>query len=149
MKVAIQRISLASLGKMGCLLGTVAALLPSLLCGLLGVGFARLVLNWLKSWQEIVISFLGKEVARLDLVHFLGLDKVLDFLQSLTAVSGAALFLVVVALAILSGLVLAAIVILVGLAYNLVARGTGGLVVEMRQVARPETSRVRETPAEH
>jgi len=38
MKVAIQRINLPSLGKMGCLLGAVAAFLPSLLCGLLGVG---------------------------------------------------------------------------------------------------------------
>jgi hypothetical protein len=137
MKVAIQRISLTSLGKMGCFLGTVAALLPSLLCGLLGLGLARLVLKWLESWQEVVISLLGKEVARLDLVHFVGLDRVLDFLQSLTAVSGAALFLTVVALALLSGLVLAAVVILVGLAYNLVARGTGGLIVEMRQVTRP------------
>jgi hypothetical protein len=134
MKVAIQRISLASLSKMGCLLGAVAALLPSFLCGLLGVGLARLLRNWLEGWQEVVITLFGREVARFDLLHFLGLENALDVLQSLTAASGAVLFLAVVALALISGLVLATIVVLVGLTYNLVARGTGGLVVEMRQV---------------
>ena len=38
MNVAIRRVSLASLGKFGCLLGVVAAFLPSLLCGLAGLG---------------------------------------------------------------------------------------------------------------
>ena len=134
MKVAIQRVSLGSLGKMGCLLGAVAALLPSLLCGLLGLGLARMVLGWLEGWQDLTISFLGQEIARFDMVQFLGLDLLLDALQSLAAVSLPVLLLVVLVLALAAGLVLALIVILVGLAYNLVAAGTGGLVVEMEQV---------------
>ena len=134
MKVAIQRVGLGSLGKMGCLLGAVAALLPSLLCGLLGLGLARLVLRWLESWQDLTISLLGQEIARFDMVHFLGLDLLLDSLQSLATVSLPVLLLVVLVLALAAGLVLALIVILVGLAYNLVAAGTGGLVVEMKQV---------------
>ena len=62
MKVAIQRVSLGSLGKMGCLLGAVAALLPSLLCGLLGLGLARLVLGWLEGWQDSI----GRSAIRID-----------------------------------------------------------------------------------
>lgn len=134
MKVAIQRVSLGSLGKMGCLLGAVAALLPSLLCGLLGLGLAHMVLGWLESWQDLTISLLGQEIARFDMVHFLGLDRLLDALQSLATASLPVLLLVILILALVAGLVLALIVILVGLAYNLVAAGTGGLVVEMKQV---------------
>lgn len=134
MKVAIQRVSLKSLGKMGCLLGAVAAILPSLLCGLLGLGLSRMVLGWLESWQDLTISLLGQEIARFDMVQFLGLDRLLDALQGLATVSLPVLLLVVLFLALVAGLVLALIVILVGLAYNLVAAGTGGLVVEMKQV---------------
>jgi hypothetical protein len=134
MKVAIRRVSLVSLGKTGCLLGTVAAFLPSFLCGLLALGLGALARNWLESWQELTISFLGQEIARLDLVQFLGLEKVLGLLQTLSLASGPVLFLTVLALALIGGVVLALIVVLVGLAYNLLALATGGLVIEMTAV---------------
>lgn len=146
MKVAIQRVSLASLSKMGCLLGAVAAFLPSLLCGLLGMGLVRLVLQWLESWQELTISLLGQEIARFDLVQFIGLDKTLDFLQNLSAVSGGVLFLVVLGMALVAGLLLAVIIVLVGLVYNLVARSTGGLVVEMSTVTKPRDAEPGTSP---
>ncbi len=138
MKVAIRRISLRSLGGMGCLLGVVAAFLPSLLCGLLGLGAATLLRQWLESWQEVNVNLLGQEIAHLNFVQLLGLDKVLELLQTLGAASAAVLFLVVLALALTNGAFLAATVALVGLAYNLLAKVTGGLVVEMRAVGKPE-----------
>lgn len=137
MKVAIRRIHLASLGKMGCLLGAVAAFLPSLLCGLLALGLAGLVRGWLESWQDLTISLLGQEIARVDLVQFLGLDGVLEISQTLAAASGPVLALAVLILALVSGLLLSMIVILVGLAYNLLASATGGVVVEMHAVKEP------------
>jgi hypothetical protein len=140
MKVAIRHVGLASLGKMGCLLGTVAAFVPSLLCGLLGLGLAKLALQWLESWQDMTISILGQEIARFDLVQFLELEKVLAPLQVVTSATAPVLFLAVLALAVASGIVLALIVVLVGLAYNLLAATTGGLVVEMSAVGRPEDS---------
>lgn len=148
MKVAIQRISLISLGKIGCLLGVVAAFLPSLLCGLLGVGLIGIASRWLESWQELTIDFLGQEIARFDLVQFLGLETAVDLLQTLTSVSGATLFLVVLALALFTGLFLALMAILLGLAYNLLAAGTGGLVLEMAaidqtSIAGPEAQQQR------
>lgn len=131
MKVTVRRISLASLGKFGCLLGMVAALLPSLLCGLLGLGLAALLRGWLESWQDMTISVLGNEIARFDLVQFLGLDRLVGLLQVLGTASLPVLFLAVLALALVSGVLLAVMVALVGLAYNLLAAGTGGLVVEI------------------
>lgn len=134
MKVAIRRISLASLAKFGCLLGVVAAFLPSLLCGLLAIGLVNLVRGWLESWQELTISLLGQELARLDLVHLLGLEQLLQLLQTLGLASVPALALLVLSLALVSGVLLALIIALVGLAYNLLAAATGGLVVEMAAV---------------
>lgn len=131
MKVAIRRIQLTSLGQMGCLLGIVAAFLPSLLCGLLGVGLAEIVHRWLEGWQQVPISLLGTEITTLDFVRLLGLEGALQALQVLTTASGAVLLLAVLGLALISGLFLAVITILVGLAYNLLAAATGGVVVEM------------------
>jgi hypothetical protein len=136
MKVAIRRVSLLSLGRLGCLLGVVAAFLPSLLCGLLGLGLTSLVRRWLEGWQEITITLLGRDVASFDLVQLLGLERLLDLLQVLATASGPALFLAVMILALVCGALLAVIVILVGLAYNLLSAASGGLVVEM--AALPE-----------
>ena len=131
MKIAIRRISLGSLGKLGCVLGAVLALLPSLACGLLVVGLSNLVLNWLASWQELNISLLGQEIAKIDLTQFLGLEELVDLLQTVTALSGPLLLVLLALLALASGAILALIIILLGLVYNLLARVTGGLVVEM------------------
>jgi hypothetical protein len=136
MKVAIRRLQLSSLGQMGCLLGVVAAFLPSVLCGLAGIALAQIARNWLAGWQELPISLLGTEIITLDFVRILGLEGVLAALQILTAASGAVLLLAVLAMALISGLLLAVIVIVVGLAYNLLAAATGGIVVEMEPAAR-------------
>lgn len=138
MKVAIHRVGLASLGKFGCLLGVVAAFLPSLLCGLIGLGFANLVRRWLEDWQEMTISVLGQEIARFDLVYLLGLDRLLELSKILASASAPVLVLAVLALALGSGVLLAVMAILVGLAYNLLASATGGLVVEMTSVGKKE-----------
>ena len=135
MKVSIQRLSLTSLGRMGCLLGAVAAFLPSLLCGLLGFALAALAGGWLESWQDLTIAFLGQEIARFDLISFFGLDGVLEFLQALATASVPIMLLVILGMAVISGILLAAIIMLTGLAYNLLAAATGGVVVEMSAVA--------------
>ena len=134
MKVAIERLNLASLGKMGCLLGAVAAVLPSLLCGILGVAMAALASRWLESWQDLTIAFLGREIARFDLVSLLHLEGVLEFLQALATASVPAVLLGLLGMALASGLFLAVIIMLTGLAYNLLASATGGVVVEMSAV---------------
>jgi hypothetical protein len=138
MKVAIERLNLASLGKMGCLLGAVAAFLPSLLCGLLGFALAGLASGWLESWQDLTIAFLGQEIARFDLISFFHLDGVLEFLQTLTAASVPIMLLMVLGMAIIAGILLAVIIMLTGLAYNLIASATGGIVVEMSATSPQE-----------
>lgn len=130
-KLTIRRVSLSSLTKFGCLLGIVAAFLPSLLCGLLGLGLASLVARWLESWQVMTISLLGQKIATIDLVHLLNLEQVLETTRVLTSASASVLFLLVLVLAMSSGIVMAIIVTLIGLAYNLLAAASGGLAVEV------------------
>lgn len=140
MKVAIRRVGLLSLGRMGCLLGVVAAFLPSLLCGLCGLGLSTLVYRWLADWQEVPISLLGREITTLDFVQMLGLEGLVQALQVVTSASWAVLILAVLALALVSGLLLALIIVVVGIAYNGLAAATGGVVVEMQAMparARP------------
>ena len=147
MKMSVRRIGLGSLGKMGCLLGTVAAFLPSLLCGILATGAAAFLRRWLESWQETSLGFnlplVGEQSLSFDLVELLRMERVLAFLETVTAASAVTLVLVVLALAVVSGLFLAVIVMLVGLAYNLVASATGGLVVEMKPLAGKERQPAR------
>lgn len=147
MKVAIRRVGLASLGRMGCLLGIVAAFLPSLLCGLSGLGLAALAYRWLQGWQDVSVSLMGREITTFDFVELLGLEGVMRVLQVVTSASGAVLILGVLALALLSGFLLALITALVGLAYNGLAAATGGVVVEM-QAMPAEASPAAEPPQE-
>jgi len=148
MKMSVRRIGLGSLGKMGCLLGTVAAFLPSLLCGLLATGSAVLLRRWLESWQEASLGFelplVGEQFLTFDVVELLRLERLLSFLETVTPASAVTLALVVLALAVVSGLLLAVIVTLVGLAYNMVASATGGLVVELKPIAGQERQPARE-----
>jgi hypothetical protein len=129
-QTTIRRISLSSLGRHGCVLGVAAAVLPSLACGLLLLVGAYQARSWLESWQALSVKLLGQEIARFDLVHFLGLERFLEVLRTATAVSGLTLLVTVVCMALASGLFLAGAMILVGLAYNGLALLTGGVVVE-------------------
>jgi hypothetical protein len=150
MKVAIRRVSLASLGKVGCLLGTVAAFLPSLFCGLLVLGLVTLAYNWLSGWEELSINLLGQEIANFDMIQFLGLEKVMGLLQTVAALSGTVMLLLVLGLALIAGAFLALIVALVGLTYNLLSKVTGGLVVEMQAIeTQPVSAPKSSTPEEN
>jgi hypothetical protein len=130
MRIAVRRFSLGPLAKFGCVLGTLLAFLPSLLCGLAGLALVRLIYRWLSGWQEMTVSLLGQELARVDLVHLLRLEGLLKALQVLTTASAPALFLAVLILALVGGVLLTVIITLAGLVYNWVAAATGGLIVE-------------------
>lgn len=138
MKVAIRHIGLVSLGRLGCALGFVVALLPSLACGLVGLGTAHLARDWLESWEDLTITLLGQEVVRVDLVQILGLGRLLEALWILDASSVPLAALVIFGLALILGALLAAIVMLGGLTYNLLSHATGGLVVDMAAVPGEE-----------
>jgi hypothetical protein len=105
-----------------------------------------MVHGWLETWEEVTISVLGQEIASLDLVAILGLEQVTQVLQAVGAASAPVLLLAVLALALVSGAILAIIIALVGLVYNLLAAATGGLVVEMTAIDRQQGQEKGITP---
>jgi hypothetical protein len=131
-KYTIRRISLAPLAKFGCLLGTLASLLPSLLCSLSALRLLSFVRRWLEGWQEGEMEILGF-TATLDFVELLGLEPVLKLLQGIEPMSWTFLILAVVMMSVASGFLIALVVYVTGLGYNLLAWLTGGLVVELRE----------------
>ena len=147
MKLAIRRINLRSLGKLGCVLGVVLAFLPSLLCGVLGMGVVQVLRRWLEGWEEITLSVLGKEVASFDLVHVLGLADLMHWLQTIGGASWLLVALVVLVLGLIAGLALAAMTVLAGLVYNLLATATGGVVVDAAVVGKQPTAVGGQRPA--
>jgi len=136
MKYTIRRISLVPLAKFGCLLGTLAGLLPSLLCSLSALRLLGLVRRWLEGWQEGEFEILGF-TATLDFVELLGLEPVLKLLQAIGPMPWTFLILAVVVMSVASGLLITLTVYVTGLGYNLLAWLTGGLVVELKEVRAP------------
>jgi hypothetical protein len=128
------------LAKFGCLLGTLVSLLPSLLCSLSALRLLGLVRRWLEGWQEGEMEILGF-TATLDFVELLGLEPVLKFLQGIEPMPWTFLLLAVVVMSVASGLLIALIVYVTGLGYNLLAWLTGGLVVELKGVRAPGPGR--------
>ncbi|NIO69179.1 MAG: hypothetical protein GTN71_09130 [Anaerolineae bacterium] len=135
-KYTIRRISLAPLAKFGCLLGTLASLLPSLLCSLSALRLLSFVRRWLEGWQGGELEILGF-TATLDFVELLGLEPVLKLLQGIEPMPWTFLLLAVVVMSVASGLLIALTVYVTGLGYNFLAWLTGGLVVELKEVRAP------------
>jgi hypothetical protein len=130
----IKSISLPSLAKFGCLLGGLIALAPSLLCGLTGLWAVGVTRRWLEGLQQLRIN-LPQPLPSLAIngVELLRLDQLLGWLQLVDNWSPLFGLLVVLSLSLAAGLVLAVIVAVVGLGYNLLAALTGGLEVELSQ----------------
>ncbi len=138
MKYTIRHISLAPLARFGCLLGTLAALLPSLLCSLGTLRLLELVRRWLESWQEGEFEILGFTVT-LNFIELLGLEPVMNFLQGIEPVSWTFFVLAVVVISMVSGLLIALAAYATGLGYNVLAWLTGGLVLELKEVRTPRS----------
>jgi hypothetical protein len=137
MRYTIRRISLAPLARFGCLLGTLVSFLPSLLCSLSTLRLLGLVRHWLEGWQEGEIEILGLTTITLDFVELLGMEPVLELLQTIEPISWTFLVLAVVVISVVSGFLIALTVYVTGLGYNLLAWLTGGLVVELKAVRTP------------
>ena len=130
-QLRVRRIGYLSLAKFGCLLGGLAMVLPGLVCGLVSVSLVHTVRAWLESWQQFSLTLLGQNLGSLDLVNALRLTAALDRLRLLDQTGPVALLSITVAVSLLGGLLLALVVCLVGLGYNVLAWLTGGLTLEV------------------
>ncbi|OGO41121.1 MAG: hypothetical protein A2Z04_04180 [Chloroflexi bacterium RBG_16_57_9] len=134
-RFTLRRVSFTSLMRFGCLLGSLAAFTPSLICGLTGLWLVGVLRQWLESWEKFSLNVLGQTVLTVNLIDTLRLNQALSWLRTLDAWGGPGALAMVLILAAAGGLVLAVIVSLVGLGYNIVAWLTGGIEVELAQIS--------------
>jgi hypothetical protein len=148
MKYKIRRISTFSVARFGCLLGWIITVLPSLACGLLGLQVAAAVLDWLQSWEQFSIKALGFQYT-LDLIELLKLQDVVAALQTARDLATPVLISLLIVVAVGGGLVIAFFLILLGWGYNLLARLTGGIEVELAEVPDPPVEKQPATHTQH
>ncbi len=132
-RVRVRRIPYGSLAKFGLVLGVLGMTVPGLLLGLGGWFVAHALRGWLEGWQAVNISLLGQNITTLNLLNALHLTDFAARLRVLDAAGPLAVFAVTVAVALIGGLLVAAVTVMLGLAYNLLAWFTGGLVLEIEQ----------------
>lgn len=130
----IRSLGLGSIFKFGCLLGGLFSILPAVVCGFGSLSLAAAMRRLLESWQRGGISILGQEI-RIDLVDILRLEPLLHVLQRFDDLSIATLLLLILVGSLLGGLLLAILLWLLGLAYNVLAALTGGLSLDLRETS--------------
>ncbi|MBI4788715.1 MAG: hypothetical protein HY782_16915, partial [Chloroflexi bacterium] len=112
-------------------LGFLVSVLPVVLLALIVKWLVSLLSHFLEGWQNLpLISILG-QTQRVNMTQLLGLGPVLEALQNWDTVSALAVIGVVAALSLLGGVLMGAISGILELAYNLTARLTGGIQVEL------------------
>lgn len=140
-RYTIRRIDLLPLARLGCALGAVLGVGPGLACSLTALMAASGLRRWLETWEAIEFGFLDWHMT-LDFVQLLGLKPLLRALQAPGLASAGFALALIVAISALSGLAIAGAILLAGLVYNLLARWTGGVIVELEPL---QTSKVSET----
>lgn len=133
-KYAIRKVSLLSIIQFGLVVGTLASLVPSLLCGLLSLPAASALRGFIESWKKIEFKVLEWQFS-FDPVEFLGLSSLLELLRGLER-SWWMVPLAALGTSIVLGLFLALIAALAGWGYNIVARIWGGLILEAEEMER-------------
>jgi len=129
----ITRVGLRSLGKFGCVLGALVSWLPSFLTASLGLLLVRGLRRLLESWQGAGFRVLGQEIA-IDVISLLNLARVLHTVQQIDDLSFGLVFLLLVVNSLVAGLIFLLMSYVLGGVYNLIARLSGGVDVELSEV---------------
>jgi uncharacterized membrane protein SpoIIM required for sporulation len=134
MRYAIRRISLRSALTFGLLLGWLAALLPAAGLATLLIWLIQGVNRAIGQVETYEISVFGQQIATIDTLALLGLSDEASRVAELAG-GGLTLFATLTLLfTLVGGVLVAASAALVCLGYNLLARLTGGLAVELREI---------------
>lgn len=130
-RVSIRKVNLLSALKFGCVLGALFSLVPSIVLALLAKWIIAATRALLESWQNLEItSILGQSV-RVNLIERLGLLGALKTLRDIDGLAWFAVVLIVLVLVLLGGAIWALIASANAALYNLVARFSGGIEVEL------------------
>lgn len=132
MRYTVRRVSLGSAVRVGLALGWLVALCPALCLAGVAVQALRRVSAALGQIRAFDIGVLGQTIATIDLVSLLGLTGAAQTTAQLTSRLGVTFGLLTLALTLVGAAVFLGAALLFCLGYNLLARITGGLELELR-----------------
>lgn len=130
-RASLRQIGVVSTFKFGCVLGALFHFAPSVLCALVtkwSIGSLRALLE---SWQNFELTTILGQSVRANLVERLGLLDALKTLRALDGVSWLIVVLIVLALCVFGGAILGVCISGGAALYNLIARLTGGIEIEL------------------
>jgi hypothetical protein len=136
----VKRVGLGSLSKFGCLLGALVSFVPSLFLGCGGMLTVRGLRSLLEGWERAQIRVLGQAMP-VDVIALLNLESLLRGARAVDSLSWALFALLVALGSVLGGLLFLIVGDLTGWIYNLVARVSGGLEVELTEAPQPRGRR--------
>lgn len=134
-RVAVQRVGVYAAFKFGCVLGALLNVLPAVVIALVSKWSVSTLRALLESWQNVELGILGQSL-RMNLIPLLKLDGALKFLQDWDAASWLVVIGIVLGVTLFGGVIVAAMSSLLAAFYNLVAKMSGGIEIEMAQDAR-------------
>ena len=133
MRYTIRHISIGSALRNALLLGWLVALCPALCLAGVAVQVLQRVSAALGQIQSFDISVLGQRIATIDLVALLGLSTAAQTTAQLSGRIGVTFLLFALVLTLVGAAVLAGMVLLATVGYNLLARIAGGIEVELNE----------------
>ena len=132
-RYVIQRINPFPLAKFGCTLGGIAMALPGLICAVGGTQVIARVRQLLETWQSSQMDLMGLGIpTEFNFIALLGLETAQGMVTRLDEQSSLVFLLILGGSIVGGGLIIAGMTLLLGGIYNLLARLTGGLEVELK-----------------
>jgi hypothetical protein len=130
----VRKINLMPLAKFGCALGGMAMLLPGLGCAVVGTQLLAALRTFLADTETAALDPLGLGTPiELDLIHLLNLEETQTLITRLDDQRFVVVLLIILVAVLGGGLLVAVTILLVGWGYNLLAKLTGGLEVELHE----------------
>lgn len=133
MPYTIRRITLRSAARLGCALGWLAALFPSLVLAGLAIAVLRQVNQAFQQVEPVTLTVLGQEIARIDFLEILRLSAAAQTVGRWVENAPVTFITLALLLLVAGAIVLAGISLLLVLGYNLLAANGWGLVVELQE----------------
>ncbi len=130
-RVAIRRVEPHSAFKFGCVLGALFNFAPGVICALIARWLIASLRALLEGWQNVEIANILGQSVRANLTQQLGLDAALKTLRTLDGMAWLVALLIVLAISLLGGALMSAMTGFSATVYNVVARVSGGVRVEL------------------